>query len=109
MLTERQKQMIEGYIPSPKDNTLDPFEYYFMPDGSTRIFKVYISDIYPGEHETTYGCHYSSNGNRVHTWREFDGIPKRELYDNKEDCKNMTHSFFNQWEELRELQEEEGR
>lgn len=34
-----------------------------------------------------------------------NGFPMSELYDNKEDCKNMTHVGCNFWEELRQLEE----
>lgn len=29
------------------------------------------------------------------------------LYDNKEDCRNNTHPWYNYWERLRELQQKE--
>ena len=109
MLTEYQQRLINGYIPSPRDETLDPMEYYYIPDnGSEKCFKVYITDIYSTKDGTLYGCRYSSNGNRVHNWLPYDGIPKRDLYDNKQDCRDRTHSMQDDWEYLRELQQKEA-
>ena len=102
-MTERQQKMIEAYLPHPRDDSLDLGEYYYKRDDG-KVFKVYISDIFPHKESTHYGCRYSSNGQRVHTCYEWDGIPKRQLYDNKEDCKDDAHLMCDYWEELRELQ-----
>lgn len=103
-MTERQQKMIEAYLPHPRDDSLDAYEYYYKRDDD-KVVKVYISDIFPHENETHYGCRYSSNGQRVHTCYEWDGIPKRQLYDNKEDCKDDVHLMCDYWEELREIQQ----
>ena len=48
-MTDRQKELIEFYIPSPKDPTLLFGEYYLMYNGRSReyIRKVRVGSIYP--------------------------------------------------------------
>lgn len=107
-MTERQKQLIEAYIPSPRDESLDPFEYYIQDDYG-RIHKVYIKDIAPHieDDSTRYGLRYSATGNRCNLpWGEYGMARKSDLYDNKEDGRNHTHYMCDFWEELRELQKE---
>ena len=106
-MTERQKQMIDSYLPNPRDESLDPFEYYYQRDDG-KIFKVYISEICPLEHGTGYRCRYSHNGNMVHAFGEYETIPMRQLYDNRQDCIDCSHLMFDEWEELRELQKKDG-
>ena len=100
-MTDRMKQMIKWYIPNPRDPELDSCEYYYKREDE-KIFKVYVCDILPHDNETHYGCRYSSNGQRVHTSYDFDGIPMRQLYDNKQDCKDESHLMYDNWEWLRE-------
>lgn len=100
-MTDRIKQMIEWYIPNPKDETLEVGEYYYKRDDG-KVFKVYVCDILPTMNGTNYGCRYVSNGNRVHTCYDFDGIPMRQLYDNKQDCIDESHLMYDNWEQLRE-------
>ena len=97
--------MIEAYIPSPPDPTLDFGEYYILDDND-KIQRVYICDIYPDHIEgTLYGVRYSKTSKRyggdgygrTHMWN---------LYDNKEDCRAQTHACYDGWERLRELQKE---
>ena len=109
-MTERQQRMIEGYLPNPRDPELDAFEYYILDDNN-RVQKVYISDIMPGESlygETTYGVRYSATGNRFQGFPGWGKVRKYQLYDNKQDCKDSTHSCYDGWEELRELQMKEA-
>ena len=108
-MTERQKQMIEAYIPHPRDATLG-FNEYYVKDTAERIRKVFIRDILPHDFETTYGVYEVSSGRRIDAgWgNEFVGFPMRSLYDNKQDCKDDTHLIYNDWEALRKLQEEEA-
>lgn len=107
-MTDRQREMIEAYIPNPKDDTLEDFEYYWMSD-TGKIYKVYVSDINPLSHDRTgYGCRYSHNGNKVHAFGEYESITMNNLYDNYQDCKDQTHLMFERWEELRELQKGEN-
>ena len=107
-MTEYQRRQIAAYLPSPRDKTLNDFEYYVL-DTADRIRKVYVRDILPHDEETTYGCYEVSTNRRIDAgWgNEFIGFRFGELYDNAEDCRNRTHSFFNGWEELRKIQEAE--
>lgn len=107
MMTERQKQMIEAYIPSPRDETLDISEYYIRDDND-KIQKVYISEINPGGlyENSVYGVRYSSNGNRFCGGLGYGQTHMWDLYDNKDDCRDMTHAIYDGWEELRRIQNE---
>ena len=109
-MTERQKRQIEAYIPSPRDESLDPFDYY-IEDDYGKIHKVYIQDIAPHfeDDSTRYGVRYSATGKRCNLpWGTYGMTRKSDLYDNKEDCRNHTHYMCDFWEELRKLQKEEG-
>lgn len=58
--------------------------------------------------ETTYGVRYSATGNRFQGFPGWGKVRKYQLYDNKQDCKDSTHSCYDGWEELRELQMKEA-
>lgn len=102
-MTERQQKMIESYLPNARDESLEAGEYYYKRDDG-KVFKVYVTDIIPGDNGTLYGCRYSGTRQRVHTCYTWDGIPMRHLYDNKQDCRDDAHLLCDYWEELRELQ-----
>ena len=108
-MTDREKQLIEAYIPSPRDPELEMFEYY-AKDTADRIHKVRITDIYPDEYDTTYGVVDVSSERRVDAgWADpFKGFRMYNLYDNKDDCRNNTHFGYDEWEKLREIQMKEG-
>lgn len=103
-MTEKQRKQIATYLPSPRDPELDRFDYYVM-DRANRVQKVHIRDIIPHEDTTLY-CVYTDKGRQVKSWRDtnFGGFYFSELYDNKEDCRDQTHLWFDGWEELRELE-----
>ena len=115
-MTDRERLMIQEYLPNPPDPTLGVGEYYYLQ--STRkgeqVIKVTIVHIFPGRsHEPTeYGIYQvCANGLKwvdVGYGDHFRGCTMRELYDNKEDCKNQAHMFCYEWEELRELQQKEA-
>ena len=111
-MTDRQKQMIEGYLPSPRDPELDPFDYY-VEDMRGRAVRVHISTIAATKDTTIYQVRTDA-GRLVHgVWETdpdtFGGgwYTKANLYDNKTDCLNSTHCGYDYWEELRELQAKE--
>lgn len=109
-MTERQKQMIEAYLPSPPDPELG-FNEYYIRDAYDKIQKVYIQNINPDLRNdcTLYGVRYCSNGNRFGgAYNDYGTTHKWDLYDNKEDCRNATHVCYDDWEDLRELQRKEG-
>ena len=107
-MTDREKQLIEAYIPSPRDTTLGDFEYYAQ-DTSGRIQKVEITDILPTANgETLYGVVQANSRRRVKGWRDYDAFSMSDLYDNKQDCKDDTHLGYNYWERLREIQRKDG-
>lgn len=107
-MTERQRKLIAAYLPHPRDPELDPFDYY-VKDMADRIQKVHIVNIIPGPEDETLYCVYTDKGRQIWSWHDpqFGGFHFSELYDNKEDCKDQTHLWFNGWEELRRLQKEE--
>lgn len=107
-MTDREKMMIDAYIPSPRDPALDVCEYYAQ-DANGRIHKVYIRDIFPENDCTLYGVRYSGS-DRAFTggYGEYGKMHMYELYDNKDDCRDRTHMFFDGWEYLRRLQNDDG-
>ena len=81
-MTEREKELIEAYIPSPRDTTLGDFQYYAQ-DLSGRIQKVEITDICPRANgETVYRVVQADTRKRVKGWRDYDGFAMSDLYDN---------------------------
>lgn len=107
-MTEREKMFIEAYIPSPRDTALDVFQYYAQ-DMAGRIQKVEITDILPlADERTVYLVVQADARKRVKGQREYGGYEMRDLYDNKQDCKDETHPFCDFWERLRETQQREG-
>ena len=107
-MTDRQKQMIETYLPSPPDPELGFNEYYVL-DKADRVRKVHMREILPNGDDTTYGVYEVSSGRRIDAgWdSEFIGFRMSALYDNKQDCRDQTHMMYDGWENLRRLQEEE--
>lgn len=107
-MTEREKQLIEAYIPSPRDTALDDFQYY-AEDMAGRIQKVEITDILPlADGNAVYLVVQADTRKRVKGWRDYDGFGMSDLYDNKQDLKNGTHLMYSDWEELREIQRKES-
>jgi len=107
-MTERQRQMIEDYIPNPRDESLGFNEYYYLQytsSGGERVIKVRVHEILPHDDHMEYGV-YTKSG-RIDVGDPFRGVRKHDLYDNKEDCRNQTHLMWDDWEELRALQERE--
>lgn len=107
-MTERQKQLIAAYLPHPRDPELEDGEYYVM-DTAWKVRRVFIGDILPKDDYTTYGVYESSTGRRIDAGygSPWIGFRKGSMYDNKQDCKDMTHCMYDYWEHLRELQKEE--
>lgn len=106
-MTEREKQLIEAYIPSPKDTSLGVFEYYAQ-DSSGRVQRVEIVEILPYRETTYYSIVQVKTRKRIRGWREYEAFAMGDLYDNKEDCKNDTHLGYDYWENLRKIQEREA-
>ena len=114
-MTDRERQMIAEYIPNPPDPTLGFEEFYYRQSTmkGDQVIKVQVRSIFPGEvhGEMEYEI-YQVWGNGLR-WVDVGwGDPNRgcfrhDLYDNKEDCKNQTHYWYNNWEYLRELQQKE--
>lgn len=106
-MTDREQRMIEAYIPSPRDESLD-FDEYYVKDNAGRVHRVHFREIYPHKEDTFYSV-YTDGGKHIKCWLdELGGFPMAYLYDNYDDCKNDTHSLYNNWEYLRELQEKEA-
>ena len=105
-MTEREKQLIEYYLPNPRDPELKKNEYY-VRDGAGRVRRVNIRDIWPhidGAQE--YGVYEVGTGRRIDAGYgdPFRGFRMGELYDNREDCRNHEHDMCDEWERLREIQ-----
>lgn len=107
-MTPTDTAYIEAYLPNPRDPELAFDEYYVM-DTAWKVRKVRVVDILPHEDYTTYGVVESSTGKHIDAGygSPWIGFRKAALYDNKEDCKNMEHSLYDGWEELRRIQQEE--
>ena len=113
-MTDRQKQMIAGYLPNPRDPDLDPLDYY-VEDMRGRAITVHIQNIASNSYDTTIYQVCTDSGRLVHgpyeTESELFGggwYTMGSLYDNREDCIHSEHSMFDGWEELRELQRKEA-
>lgn len=111
-MTDRQKQMIAGYLPHPRDPELDPLDYY-VEDMRGRAITVHIQQIAFNSYGTTIYQVRTASGNLVHGPRECEPdllgggwYTMGNLYDNKEDCIHSEHSMFDGWEDLRAIQKE---
>ena len=103
-MTEREKELIEAYIPNKKDISLEEDEYYVLTANNT-IQKGSIRDIGCGARDEIL---YRLRNNRgiVYSWASdnLGFVAMRHLYDNKQDCKNQTHFAYDDWEKLRKLE-----
>ncbi len=106
-MTDRERELIKAYIPSPRDTTLGDFEYY-VQDSSGRIQKVEIQNFCPCGENMLYQVVQVDTRKRVKGWKKYDGFTMSDLYDNKQDCKDNSHYMYDGWERLREIQKEEG-
>ena len=106
-MTDRQKLMISEYLPGDPDPDLEEGQYYFRQND--RVIKVWPLDVLPHRDGIEYGLYQQRAGRMV--WIDSSGWGDRSrgvhfgyLYDNKEDCKNMTHDWVDEWEQLRKVQ-----
>lgn len=112
-MTDRQRQMIAGYLPNPRDPELGPDEYY-VEDMRGRAITVHIQSIaVDGYGKSVYQVRTGA-GRLVHG--PFESMPDvfgggwytmAHLYDNKTDCLDGSHIMFDEWEDLRRIQKEE--
>lgn len=107
-MDDRTRQMIEAYLPHPRDPSLEAGEYFFKRDTmrGPQIIRVFPLDIMPMRDGTEYGIYQSRGGRLVRIDGRGDGDPCRgvrmhELYDNRQDCLDGTHTCFDEWEDLR--------
>ena len=112
-MTERQKQMIDAYLPSPRDPDLED-DWYYVLDARDRPVKVRIFAIAFDREGNTIVQVCDKAGRFVHGPYETDSVSlggswyhEGSLYDNKPDCKSSLHSWYHDWEALRKLQMEE--
>ena len=58
-MDDRTRRMIEAYIPSPPDTTLEDGEYYYRQETAKgpRIIRVFPLDILPHHDGTEYGIY----------------------------------------------------
>ena len=64
-MTDRQRQMIEGYLPHPRDPDLDSFDYY-VEDMRGRAVKVHIQNIGYNSYGTAIYQLRTDSGRLVH-------------------------------------------
>ena len=112
MMDDRTRMMMETYLPHQRDKSLQNGEYYWQaPNG--RVYRVLALDVLPTRDGIEYGLYREVGGRTLRVDAGYDdpfkGVSKAELYDNREDCRDATHTIFDGWEKLRELQEEEER
>ena len=113
-MTDRERLMIQEYLPNPPDPTLGFEEFYYRQSTmkGEQVIKVQVRAIFPAEEGLEYEI-FQIYGNDLR-WVDVGwgnrnrGCRRSELYDNKEDCRNQTHSWFDNWEALRELQQKEA-
>lgn len=107
--------MIEEYLPHPPDPELEDGQYYFKQStmSGERVIKVFPLDVLPHHDGTEYGLYQQRGGQLV--WVDGCGMDDRSrgvrfgyLYDNRQDCADQTHWFFDDWEQLRREQREES-
>lgn len=100
------KELIETCIPSPRDETLGFDEYYYLQTTSAgeRVIRVEIRDILPLHDGTEYGIYQGGRRIDAGYGTPFRGVKMHDLYDNKDDCRNQTHYWCDEWERLRLLQ-----
>ena len=111
-MTDRQRKMIEAYLPGEPDPTLE-FGEYFMLDSADRVIRVRATEMaYYGRSDEEIRRPVRPNGTGV--FNAPGGVTGMDgwvfmsfLYDNKEDCKHNTHAWYHDWENLRLLQQEE--
>ena len=117
MIDERTQQMIGRYLPNEPDPELDEGEYYYLQSTmkGEQAIKVKVTGIFPGEMhqpEEYEICQIRADGLR---WVDVGwddrcrGACKSQLYDNKQDCRDQTHQWAEDWEEIREIQKNERR
>ena len=111
-MTDREREMIDYYLPNAPDTELEEGEYYYLQNksGTERIIRVYPLDVFPTKRGTEYGL-YTKKGGRL-CWvdtgwgdNHYRGAYRSDLYDNKTDCKNQTHMGCSWWEDLRKVQQ----
>ena len=103
MLTEREQELIETYIPHERDKNLDEDEYYVLTANNT-IQKGVVRDLaFNARGDDLYRL-WNKRG-IVHCWASdnMGYVTKRHMYDNKQDCEDQTHFAYDDWEKLREL------
>lgn len=109
-MTEREKELIEAYIPNKRDESLEEDEYYVLTVNDT-IQKGVVRDLaFNARGEDLFRLR--NNRGIVHSWASdnMGFVTKRHLYDNKQDCKDQSHFAYDDWEELRKIQiESNGR
>lgn len=108
-MTDRERQLIEAYLPNPPDPELGFMDYY-VRDTADRVRKVHVSDFFPHEETMEYDVYEISTGKRIDSgWADrWRGFHRGQLYDNREDCRNHEHDWYDGWEELRRIQRKEG-
>lgn len=103
-MTEIEKELIETYIPHKRDKNLEEYEYYILTANDT-VQKGVVRDIAFNARGEDLFCLWNGRG-VVRSWasNNMGYVTKRHLYDNKQDCKDQTHFAYDDWEKLRELE-----
>ena len=116
MIDDRTRQMIELYLPNPPDPELGFSEYYYRQSTmkGEQVIKVRVTSIFPGErHQPAEYEIFQVWGNGLR-WVDVGwgdrcrGAFMSQLYDNKQDCRDQTHQWSEDWRRLRGIQRKEG-
>ena len=99
MTKEERKAVI---LPHDRDPELG-FDEYYVEDAYGKIQKGWVTSIAPCDQDTMYrvvngrGVINSGYGMGYTEGWFYKGM----MYDNKEDCRNRTHTWHHYWEDLR--------
>ena len=116
MLDAHTRQLIEFNLPNPPDPDLGSAEFYYRQSTmkGEQVIKVRVTSIFPGAlHQPPEYEIYQIRADGLR-WVDvgfgdrFRGAFKSQLYDNKQDCRDQTHQWKEDWEDLREIQKKEG-
>lgn len=103
---EYYKKLIKAYLPTPRDESLDDDEYYVELDNGS-IVKGFVNVFAFDYHGNDLVVIRNGKGIiRTSGCNRLGYMPFCCLYDNKTDCRNYTHSLFNDWERLRRIEKE---
>ena len=79
------------------DKTLARDEYY-VEDNNGKIQKGRIVELYCGRNGEELYVLYNGRGKINSGYDRYGGFRKYHMYDNKEDCRDLIHFSYDDWE-----------